>query len=153
MLDVRLPLDQLGDFGVSDYFGITTFSTGIYRAWYGMGDPVSSLRLAGCLLFLVAAILVIERVSRANQGGNAIARDVTVRRMTPGPFSQFICFLACALPVLIGFVIPVGTLAILAFGPLVTDPPLREGKVALTDHLTHYTAMATGFGMKYLKII
>ena len=109
-------METAADFGVSDYFGITTFSTGIYRAWYGMGDPVSSLRLAGCLLFLVAAILVIERVSRANQGGNAIARDVTVRRMTPGPFSQFICFLACALPVLIGFVIPVGTLAILAFG-------------------------------------
>ena len=49
--------------------------------------------------------------------------------------------------------LPAAVLAILAFGPLVTDPPFREGKAALTDHLTHYTAMATGFGAKYLKFI
>lgn len=109
-------METAADFGVADYFGISTFSTGIYRAWYGMGDPVSSLRLAGLLLIIVGMLLVMERSVRKSASSPDIARDQLVRRMNPSPLFQLLAFLGCALPVLIGFVIPVGALTIMAFG-------------------------------------
>ncbi|MAK62905.1 MAG: iron ABC transporter permease [Ponticaulis sp.] len=108
-------METAADFGVADYFGISTFSTGIYRAWYGMGDPVSSLRLAGMLLIIIAILLVLERSVRNSASSSDIARDRLVRRMDPGPIVQTLAFLGCALPVVLGFVFPVGALAVMAF--------------------------------------
>ena len=48
---------------------------------------------------------------------------------------------------------PAAVVALLGFGPLFTDPPFQSGKSSLTDHSTHYIAMATGFGMRYFNII
>ena len=48
---------------------------------------------------------------------------------------------------------PAAVVALLGFGPLFKDPPFQKGKPALTDHFTHYVAMATGFGMRYFNII
>lgn len=109
-------METAADFGVADYFGIPTFSTGIYRAWYGMGDPVSSLRLAGLLLIIIAILLVAERTVRSTNSTPNIARDTQLKRMKPGPAWQALASLACAFPVLLGFVIPVTSLALMAAG-------------------------------------
>src|SRR5690625_6628315 len=40
-------METLNDFGTVDYFGVQTFTTGIYRTWFGLGNvqpPHSSLR-------------------------------------------------------------------------------------------------------------
>ena len=60
-------METAADFGVADYFGVPTFSTGIYRAWYGMGDPVSALRLSGLLLVIMAILVMAERRFRPSQ--------------------------------------------------------------------------------------
>lgn len=109
-------METAADFGVADYFGIPTFSTGIYRAWYGMGDPVSSLRLAGLLLIVIAALLIAERSVRNTTNANNIARDANMLRMRPGAVSQAVAFLGSALPVTLGFIIPVASLTHMALG-------------------------------------
>jgi len=60
-------LEVLNDYGVVGYFGIQTFSTAIFRTWYGMKDLDSALKLAGSLMLLVIIVLVLEKVLRGRK--------------------------------------------------------------------------------------
>jgi iron(III) transport system permease protein len=106
-------METLADYGVGAYFGLTTFSTGIFKAWLVMDDRVAAAQLASLLLAVVAALLWVER--RAQQrlrfgtsrvgGGAAEAQPLRLRgRAVAGVWAL------CALPVLLGFVLPVGWL-------------------------------------------
>ncbi|MFZ5507592.1 MAG: ABC transporter permease, partial [Pseudomonadota bacterium] len=54
-------METLADYGVGSYFGLSTFTTGIYRAWLSMNDATAAAQLASFLLVLVAVVLVLER--------------------------------------------------------------------------------------------
>jgi iron(III) transport system permease protein len=60
-------LEVLNDYGVVRYFGIQTFSTAIFRTWYGMKDLDSALKLAGTLMFIVIFILILEKLIRGRK--------------------------------------------------------------------------------------
>lgn len=60
-------LEVLNDYGVVSYFGIQTFSTAIFRTWYGMKDLDSALKLAGLLMFIVIIVLMLEKVLRGRK--------------------------------------------------------------------------------------
>jgi len=47
-------METLADFGVSSYFGIQTFTAGIYKAWLSMDNRIAAAQLATMLLALVA---------------------------------------------------------------------------------------------------
>src|SRR6056297_611012 len=57
-------METLNDFGTVDYFGVATFTTGIYRTWFGMGERVAAAQLAALLLAFVFVLIVLERWSR-----------------------------------------------------------------------------------------
>jgi iron(III) transport system permease protein len=104
-------METLADFGTVQYFGVNTFTTLIYRSWFGMGDPRAAMQLATGLLILVAAIVTLERVSRGKRHFHAGARNL--RRHAPVQLTgmrAFAALSACALPALLGFVIPLGIL-------------------------------------------
>jgi iron(III) transport system permease protein len=127
LLEVALPLarpaiaagavlalmETLADYGVGAYFGLTTFSTGIYRAWLSMNDRVAAAQLASLLLLVVAGLLLAERSARArmrfapSRGSAAVAER---RVPLTGAARGWVPALAL-LPVLLGFVLPVGWLA------------------------------------------
>ncbi|MDB5753448.1 MAG: putative type Fe3+ transport system, permease component with duplicated domain, partial [Ramlibacter sp.] len=54
-------METLADFGVASYFGIQTFSTGIYKAWLSMDNRIAAAQLATVLLVVVALLLGLER--------------------------------------------------------------------------------------------
>jgi iron(III) transport system permease protein len=58
-------METLADFGVSSYFGIQTFTTGIYKAWLSMDNRMAAAQLATMLLVVVAVLLKLEH--RAQQ--------------------------------------------------------------------------------------
>ncbi|KJS10419.1 MAG: iron ABC transporter [Peptococcaceae bacterium BRH_c8a] len=60
-------LEVLNDYGVVQYFGIPTFSTAIFKSWFGMGDLNSAIRLAAILMLMVAVILISEKYLRGTQ--------------------------------------------------------------------------------------
>lgn len=60
-------LEVFNDYGVVKYFGIQTFSTAIFQAWFGMGDIYSAIKLAGTLMFIVVLILILEKVIRGRK--------------------------------------------------------------------------------------
>ena len=60
-------MEVLNDYGVVKYFGISTFSTAIFKTWFGMGDTISAIRLSAILMALVFGILFLEKVLRGNK--------------------------------------------------------------------------------------
>lgn len=106
-------MESLAEFGAVAYFGVPTFTTGIYRAWYSFGDPVAAAQLASALLGFVLIALSLERLSR----GRARFHDVGTRRSAPsalrGPRALG-AIAVCVLPLAGGFLIPAGLLLQLA---------------------------------------
>lgn len=108
-------METLADFGTVQHFGIRTFTTGIYEAWFGLGDRGAASQLAACLMGLVGALLVLEHLSR----GDRRFHPTTTRQPPPRPaplrgWRAALALAACAMPVLLGFAVPAGTLLVLA---------------------------------------
>ena len=108
-------METLADYGVGAYFGLTTLTTGIYKAWLVMNDRMAAAQLASLLLVAVAGLLWLERraqarlrfaSSRSGALHSAEARPLRLR----GPAAVG-AVLLCALPVVLGFVAPVAVLA------------------------------------------
>lgn len=105
-------METLADYGTVHYFGVTTFTTGIFRTWYGMGDQVGALQLASILLTFVVVLMVVERMSRARSRYHGAGRSSA--RAKPHQLrgiKAWLAFLACFLPVLFGFLLPATQLA------------------------------------------
>ena len=108
-------METLADYGVGAYFGLTTFSTGIFKAWLVMNDGVAAAQLASVLLVVVALLLAAERAAQrrlrfaASRSGSAQAADARPLPLRGG--AALAAWALCALPVLLGFVLPVGWLA------------------------------------------
>ncbi len=106
-------METLAEFGAVSYFGVPTFTTGIYRAWYAFGDPVAASQLAASLLAVVALALMLEKASR----GRARFDDAGGR---PPPRPELrggralLATVACLLPLLGGFLLPAGLLLAMA---------------------------------------
>jgi iron(III) transport system permease protein len=109
-------MEAIADFGTVQYFGVQTFTTAIYRTWFGMGDRVAAAQLASALLAFVFLLVALEHWSRSRQA----YYDTSSRALKPQPvmlrgWSAAWAFVACALPVLLGFVVPVVILLDLHF--------------------------------------
>ena len=111
-------METLADYGVGSYFGLATFSTGIFKAWLSMNDRVAAAQLASMLLGVVGLLLLAERRAqrRLRFAGNrsGLAAATTGSEARPVRLCgavRWLVWLLCALPVLLGFVLPVGWLA------------------------------------------
>jgi len=113
-------METLADFGTVDYFGVDTFSTGVMRAWFSLGDPVAAAQLGALLLAGVGAVIALERSlrGRAAYFGGA-QRAPELYRLTG--WRAWGATLACLLPLLAGFLLPLALLLRLALGE-----PLQE---------------------------
>ena len=106
-------METLADYGVGSYFGLTTFSTGIYKAWLVMNDRVAAAQLAAVLLLVVAAVLMAERAAQRRlrfAGSRSAAPGADARPLVLHGAAAAGAMLLCALPVLLGFVLPVAWL-------------------------------------------
>jgi len=118
-------MEVLADFGTVQYFAVDTFTTGIYRTWFALGEPVAAAQLASVLMLFVMALVVMERYSRGraryfhSTGRYRALPSYRLRGLRGG-----LALLACLLPLALGFIIPLGVLARMAvnegdslFGP------------------------------------
>jgi iron(III) transport system permease protein len=105
-------MEVLNDYGAVAYYGVTTFTTGIFRSWFGMGDLDTAIRLSAILMLVVLAVLGLERWQRGRAryeetgGGRPVAR-YRLRGWRAGAAVAF-----CALPLLLGFLLPVAQLGL-----------------------------------------
>ena len=110
-------METIADFGTVSYFGVQTFATGIYTAWFSLADRAGAAQLAAGLLAFALLVATLERMSRGaarhHSTGSRFER-LAPARLTGAPAAGAIAL--CALPVLLGFVIPVVILAEMAVG-------------------------------------
>jgi iron(III) transport system permease protein len=109
-------METLADYGTVAYFAVPTFTTGIYRAWFSLGDRAAAAQLAICLLGFVFLLLALERLGR----GRARYHDTSLRRVRSrqrlhGPRAM-LAFFACLMPILLGFLLPAFLLLRLSLG-------------------------------------
>lgn len=101
-------METLSDFGAVEHFAIATFTTGIFRTWYGMYDLNTAMQLASLLLIFVTIFLVFERLSRkkaAFVSSNSLYKKHKAMKLK-GSYS-FFAMLFCLIPVFIGFILPI----------------------------------------------
>jgi iron(III) transport system permease protein len=104
-------METLADFGVASYFGIQTFTAGIYKAWLVMDNQQAAAQLATMLLATVALLLWLEHRAqrrmrfaglRGQRAGSAEAQPVRLRGSR-----ALLAVGVCAAPIVFGFVLPV----------------------------------------------
>ena len=104
-------METLADFGTVEHFAVRTFTTGIYDAWFGLADRPAAAQLAASLMGLVALLLLVERVSRGGRRFHATTtRSPPLRPVQLTGWKAWAAIAACGLPVVLGFVVPAGTL-------------------------------------------
>lgn len=120
-------MESLAEFGAVSYFGVPTFTTGIYRAWYAFGDPVAASQLSASLLAFVLLALMLEKASRGraryyDSGGRPSVRPKL------SPLRSLLVWVGCLIPLAGGFLLP----AILLLRMAITEGDMQFGEKYLT---------------------
>ena len=118
-------METVADFGTVSFFGVQTFTTGIVRTWFSLGDRIAAAQLSAALLCVVLAVLLTERWSRGparyyHTSGRY--RHLPSHRLNRSQSGLAILF--CLFPVVLGFLLPCAILLAMAieigdaqFGP------------------------------------
>jgi iron(III) transport system permease protein len=143
-------METLADFGTVSYFAVEVFTTGIFKAWFSMGDSVAAAQLSSCLLAFVVVLLALERANRGRAAYHGSAPRRARRHRLHG-LAALIALVACAAPVVFGFALPA-----LLLGSLAWDETLPAARLAMLlansfsiAALTALIAVAAGLVMAY----
>jgi iron(III) transport system permease protein len=107
-------METMADFGVSSYFGIQTFTAGIYKAWLVLDNRIAAAQLATLLLLVVLVLLKLEHKAQkkmrfaqtkgGNTGSAPVKSTAEVARLSGKRL--VLAWLVCGVPVLMGFILP-----------------------------------------------
>lgn len=96
-------LEVLGDFGTVDFMAIDTWTTGIYRSWFGYGDRSHAALLALMLFSLSSLFLFWQSYSHSkNQLTTGVRSSALVHRKKLPLVKLLPCVLFALLPPLAG---------------------------------------------------
>ncbi|MEO0490336.1 MAG: iron ABC transporter permease [Cyanobacteria bacterium J06659_2] len=104
-------METLNDFGTVQYFGVETFTTGIYRTWFSLGERIAAAQLAAVLMLFVLGLILLERWSRRQaryyQTSGRLQRSAQYQL---GLGHSLLAILACFIPIALGLLVPGGFL-------------------------------------------
>ena len=109
-------METLSDFGAVEHFAIQTFTTGIFRTWYGLYDLQTAMQLASLLLLAIGVFYILERNSRGQQiytASNSTYSPNLEKRLSKS--KAVLAFLVCLTPIFIGFILPIIELSVWAY--------------------------------------
>ena len=108
-------METLADYGTVQYFGVATFTTGIFKTWFGLGSSIAAAQLSALLLLFVLILIVLEnRSRRQSRYHHTSARYSRLEQKRLHNWSMLSALAVCVLPLLFGFVIPAGQLLLWA---------------------------------------
>ena len=108
-------METLADYGTVQYFGVSTFTTGIFRTFYGYGDTAAAAQLAASLLAFVMLLVLLERYSRRRARYHSAAESRARADLIPLMGSKaFMAVVLCTAPLMFGFITPVTQLLLWA---------------------------------------
>ncbi|MFT4519818.1 MAG: iron(III) transport system permease protein [Halioglobus sp.] len=107
-------METLADYGTVDYFGVSTFTTGIFRTWYGLGELTTAAQLASFLLLFVFVLFALERASRRRMRFHPTSSQKPSSRIALTGWRGGACFMIAAGILFAGFALPAGQLLVWA---------------------------------------
>ena len=108
-------METLADYGTVQYFGVATFTTGIFKTWFGLGSSIAAAQLSALLMLFVLLLILLEQHSRRQSRYHDTSSRYS--RLQQKPLHNRFglpALTACAVPVLFGFLIPAGQLLLWA---------------------------------------
>ena len=105
-------METLADYGVSSYFGIQTFTAGIYKSWLVLDNRIAAAQLASLLLLVVLLLLQFEKTAQSRMRfsntklSGTLSREAKAIELSKS--QGWLVSLGCSLPILFGFILPIG---------------------------------------------
>lgn len=112
-------METLADFGTVEFFAVQTLTTGIFTVWLEGGNIGGAAQIASLMFAMVLVLSYLERLSRRNmahhQSGTSRIQSSKTRLQGWAIPAVLFCL---SLPILFGFILPVGILAVHASNEL-----------------------------------
>lgn len=109
-------MEVLNDYGAAKYYGVNTFTTGIFRAWFSLEEPETAIYLSAILVGIIFLLISLEKWQRRRKGYfNSTKNHQQIAKLHPSKKQKIIFFSIVFIPVLVGFIIPVLQLMFWAF--------------------------------------
>lgn len=144
-------LEVLNDYGVVSYFGVPTFSSAIFKAWFSMGDINSAVKLSAILMAIVIFIIYIERFMGGRKKYSFITTKIRpFKRKKLKGITGIFAIVYCSLIMLVGIVIPIFQLVYWSYLSYKNGFSIKILEVAKNSFLT---AVLTTFIIIILALI
>ncbi|MEM7190015.1 MAG: iron ABC transporter permease [Pseudomonadota bacterium] len=102
-------METMADFGTVDYFAVQTLTRGIFSVWLDMNNAGGAAQIALVMLGFVMLLLALEKIARRGRKYHHMSRRYRpIRREPFTGWRGWGLTALCALPILLGFVLPTG---------------------------------------------
>ena len=98
-------METLADFGAVSIFNYDTFTSAIYKAWYGFFNIATAAQLASILLLFALSALLLE--GRSRKGRKIIQQHRVQNRIPLRGVSAWLSSVWCLVILMIAFIVPV----------------------------------------------
>ena len=109
-------MEVLNDYGAAKYYGVSTFTTGIFRTWTALEDLQSSIYLSAILVILVFILVLIVKWLRGRRSYNLTQTNTnqksTENRVKISGLKKILYLGILLIPILFGFILPLIQLVI-----------------------------------------
>ena len=105
-------METLNDIGAVEFFGVQTLTVTVYDTWLDRGSLAGAAQISCVMLFFVLAVLGLERALRSGKRFHHTTgqyRDLPEESLSGA--KGILATAACALPILVGFILPTYVLA------------------------------------------
>ncbi len=104
-------METLADYGTVQFFGVPTFTTGIFKTWFGLDNSIAAAQLSAFMLFFVIVLIYLEQRSRKQamyyHSSSRYSRIELIRLKGGRAIAAFIL---CSGLIIFGFFLPVSFL-------------------------------------------
>lgn len=145
-------MEALADYGTVAYFGVQTFTTGIFRAWFSLGDHTAAAQLSAMLLGFVLLLLLLERVSRRGAAFHSTSHRKRLRNVYRlRGVRAVVAVLFCVVPLVFGFLLPVGVMGHMAITS--GDAQFGTRYLTLTGNTVTLAAVTAGLAVVLALVV
>ncbi|PYE79988.1 iron(III) transport system permease protein [Winogradskyella epiphytica] len=105
---VLVLMEVLNDYGAAKYYGVNTFTTGIFRSWFSLEEPQTAVYLSALLILIIFTLILFEKWQvRKIKFTSSKTNSTQIQRKEPKGVMQWVIFSAVSLPIILGFILPV----------------------------------------------
>lgn len=115
-------METVNDIGAVEFFGVRTLTTTIYDVWLNRSSLATASQIACLFLTMIILLLWLERhARRAQRLFQSCGKTTSFKPFQLRGLSAFAAIVVCALPIVLGFILPVFILADSAIAYIAVD--------------------------------